>query len=1280
VNILDIRTIIFTQLITDAMNSGILFALLKQNGKRFKGLTWWFADLVLQTIAILLVFLRGYIPDAISIGFADVFALLGAFFGLLGLELFFARKQYWFFNLILLTVLFALHWFFTFSVPSLEARDLVFSIGLFIICAQCAWLIFRSISQTFRVQTYSIGIVFAIFCMASLARIVLVLAVPPTTNDFFQSGLYEGLILLIFQMLLIFLTVSLILLVNHSLEKEAYSNEEKFSKIFHNSPYAVLLTRASDGYVVEANESFCAMTGYSKQEILGKTSGEMRFWKNEADRQSVVDQLARGENVHGKESEFRKKTGEYATGLFHSVSLEVGNEKMILSSISDITERKKTDETILASERRYRSLFENMLNGFAYCQMFYKDNEPDDFVYLAVNPAFEKLTGLKDVVGRKVSDVIPGIKQSDPKLFEIYGRVAQTGIPETTEIYVEALKMWFSVSVYSPQREYFVAVFDVITERKQIQEQLTNALEYERTFLEKSPIGIITYKASGETVSYNSAILHIIGGTEEKIRTQNFRSLESWKNSGMLSVAEDALASGTDKSIDAHVVSTFGKEIWMSCRFVPFSHGGEQYLLAMFSDITGKMLAEEEVRQSQENFARAFASNPAALSITRLVDGKIITVNEAYTRILGYAPDEILGRTVSELNMYANPGERDRIIQRLHQQGTVRDYEVLVRNRVGELRNLLLSMEPINYYSEECILSTFLDITDRKRAEADLLASTAKLNAALESMTDAVFISDVDGNFINFNEAFATFHKFKNKSECAKTLAEYPGFLDVYMATGELAPLDMWAVPRALRGEVRLNEEYSLRRKDTGESWTASYSFAPIRDPEGKIVGSVVVGRDITEHKKVEQEIRILNDRLQVLITAIQELAAARDLESVMAAVRTSARKLTGSDGSTFVLRDHDQCYYADEDAISPLWKGQRFPMSVCVSGWVMLNKQPVMIEDIYADPRVPIDAYKPTFVKSLAMVPIRTQDPLGAIGNYWAQHHQPTEMEVQLIQTLADAAARAVENVRLLEELEQRVQERTAQLETANHELEAFSYSVSHDLRAPLRAMSGFSRILAEDYQAQLPSDAVRYLMLIDKNAGQMGELIDDLLRFSRLSRQPLNKQPVAMDELVRQVLEELRAEQEGRQVKVKIGKMPECQADPTLLKQVWVNLLSNALKFTRKCDEAKIEVGYKAHPTPPSTLTGAISDEKTNEVKGIESGAYFVKDNGVGFDMQYVNKLFGVFQRLHRAEDYEGTGVGLAIVQRVIHRHGGQVWAEAAVEKGATFYFTLGDGNDEK
>jgi len=261
--------------------------------------------------------------------------------------------------------------------------------------------------------------------------------------------------------------------------------------------------------------------------------------------------------------------------------------------------------------------------------------------------------------------------------------------------------------------------------------------------------------------------------------------------------------------------------------------------------------------------------------------------------------------------------------------------------------------------------------------------------------------------------------------------------------------------------------------------------------------------------------------------------------------------------------------------------------------------------------------------------------------------------LEVRTGDELERLAGAFNQMVTAVSEQETQLRLHAEQLQQANSELEAFAYSVSHDLRAPLRAINGFSRILLEEHAPQLSDEAQHYLHLVRDNAQYMGQLVDDLLAFSRLSRQPLKLQHVACTDLVRQVLVELSHEHEGRCVDITVGELPVCQADPGLLKQVFVNLLANALKFTRQRDVAIITIGCR-------------------EDGGERS--YFVQDNGVGFDMRYASKLFGVFQRLHSSAEYEGTGVGLAIVQRIIHRHGGRVWAEAVVDQGATFYFTLG------
>ena len=384
----------------------------------------------------------------------------------------------------------------------------------------------------------------------------------------------------------------------------------------------------------------------------------------------------------------------------------------------------------------------------------------------------------------------------------------------------------------------------------------------------------------------------------------------------------------------------------------------------------------------------------------------------------------------------------------------------------------------------------------RQAAEAALHANRAKLTAALASMTDAMVITDVAGRFIDFNQAFATFHRFKSKADCAKTHAEYPDILEIRRVDGELLSKEQWLVPRALRGETGTSVEYTLRRKDTGETWAGSYSFAPIRDGAGTILGAVMVCRDITERKLAEEKIRELN----------------------------------------------------------------------------------------------------------------RT--------------------------------------------LDQRVQERTAELRASNEELDAFAYAVSHDLRAPLRAMSGFSQALQEDFASQLPPEAREYLDHIQSGSRQMGELIDGLLRLSRSLRGELQRDTVDLSALAGRLLGEWQRAEPQRAVAWTVAPDLVVKGDARLLEVVFGNLLGNAWKYTSHTPQATIRVTGQA-----------------------DGGAWIINvaDNGAGFDMKHAAKLFQPFQRLHREDEFPGLGIGLATVQRILRRHGGTIQAVGAPGAGATFTVSL-------
>jgi signal transduction histidine kinase/CheY-like chemotaxis protein len=389
------------------------------------------------------------------------------------------------------------------------------------------------------------------------------------------------------------------------------------------------------------------------------------------------------------------------------------------------------------------------------------------------------------------------------------------------------------------------------------------------------------------------------------------------------------------------------------------------------------------------------------------------------------------------------------------------------------------------------------------------------------------------------------------------------------------------------------------------------------------------------------------------LAHAIQTLALARDQRAVIDAALHATRTLIGTDGAAFVLREDDLAHYVDEDAIGPLFKGRRLPLDACVSGLSILERNTIVVPNIYEDPRISHEDYAPTFVRGVASVPIRTSDPIGAVVAYWAREHVATNEELEILQSLADSAAVALQNVALITDLENRVARRTQELASANRELELFTGAAAHDVSGPLAMVYANAETVLLGAGPDLqPSDRA----CIDEIRGaalEMSSILGNLLRLSRMSASDVRRHRVDVSALAEQLVAELRAREPGRRVHVEIDPGLSVVADPELTRIALQNLLGNAWKFTGKREHAHIVVGQA------QTDLGR---------------ALFVRDDGAGFDPAKAGQLFLPFRRLHDQREFAGTGVGLVTVARIAAKHGGHVWAESEIDRGATFYLQLG------
>jgi PAS domain S-box-containing protein len=617
------------------------------------------------------------------------------------------------------------------------------------------------------------------------------------------------------------------------------------------------------------------------------------------------------------------------------------------------------------------------------------------------------------------------------------------------------------------------------------------------------------------------------------------------------------------------------------------------------------------LRESEEQRRLALEAARIGTWNRDLVTGRI-TWDAQQHRLFGLQPGNFPG-SLDDVRNLIHPEDRQRFSDALAEALRSKS-ELNVEFRVfwpdGSLHHLVYRGQ--GFYADDgrplSLTGITVDATERRQTEE----IRSFLAAIVNSSDDAVIGKDMQSRVVSWNTGAERMFGYSALEMLGQSITRVlsPDRPDEETAIQE----------EVKRGQIRHFE--TIRVRKDGQPIHVSLTVSPIKNSRDEIIGISSIARDITERQRAQAA-------LEEHAATLREQSQMLDLANIM------ARDL--------------------QDRVI-LWNAGMEKMY----GWAKAEALGRVSHELFRTcfPQ-PLETIRQTLFRDGhwegELVHRRKEgDPL-FVASQWIVHRDPAGKPIAILEVNNDVTGRksAEEQVlRLNSELEQRVRDRTAELTSANQEMEAFTYSVAHDLRAPLRHIDAFARILDEDFATNLPPDARHYLENIRAGSRNMSRLVDDLLNLARVGRHELKRRATPLKEIVGQVIADLKSETQGRSIEWHVEPLPTVQCDPGLMKQVFANLLSNAVKYTRPRSIAVIEVGLQKHNGEPIV---------------------FVRDNGVGFSMKYADKLFGVFQRLHRAEEFEGTGVGLATVDRIIRKHGGSVWAEAETDKGATFYFTL-------
>jgi PAS domain S-box-containing protein len=1009
-----------------------------------------------------------------------------------------------------------------------------------------------------------------------------------------------------------------------------------------------------NGRILDVNRIACQRLGFTRDELLTMNIADLDPDCRPDTVKADWARISPGESIAVRSRHLRRD------GSILPVDVRVGcvtilGERYYIGLATDMSVFEN-------AEKRYRTIVEAAPDPifiqtdekFAYLNpaacTFFGISTPEELIGTPVADRFDPT--YRDIINSRIH------RLNNDKLpvedFCEYRFIANNG-----EVWGETKGVPFE---YEGENGALVFLRDVTKKKLAEEALLASERKYGKLFSDAAVPILIERLPEHQIVDVNDAWVQLFGYKKDAVLGKS--ALELGIASEYISDEEIRVLvreSNTIRNYESKHYTKSGEELIVLSNISISEHNGIQYALITNQDITERKRAEERLFASNELFRKSF-ENSALPTCLNDIKGRLLAANRMMCRVFGYEKEELEGKLVSEISHPDDfPISHEAIVKLIRGQAETVTFEKRYIRKNGEVFYAIETSAVIRDRENEPVhlVTQIQDVTEIRRLMNELRASEQFARTIMDNLPIGISVNSYEPplQFEYMNDKFIEFYR---------TSREALGGGDAFFEVVYEDPVFREKIKKRVLDDMKSGDPARMRwenipiaRQGHETRYISAYNtLVPDRDLHISIV------TDETERVRAMEEIKVNAARLQ----AIHEfdLAILRGFESLFNvgenALDSIFSLLKPDMAGVAILGLNDAVMYVVKS-----FRGQKtsekFETDVSESELALLSElsDPISVNAGGGKPPAVItQIFKCPGLCNCWNIPVFTAGRLRGIINIgYTPPGRLSKEQIETVQEMATQVALAIEQTRLLQVteqyatgLEQMIRDRTSELEEANKELESFTFSVSHDLRAPLRSMHGFVRILQEDYGHILDDEGRRICTIIAGSAQNMGQLIDDLLTLSRIGRSALAMSPVDMRALAERVFIELTNEQQRAVIAFSVGELPEAYGDLHLIHQVWVNLIDNAIKFTSKRAKPRIRI--------------------SGETNGNET-VYAVEDNGAGFSMAYKDKLFGVFQRLHSQKDFSGTGVGLAIIARIVRRHGGRAWANGEENAGATFYFSL-------